>query len=156
MCKRRDGTNPFVMLEARMNDEHWCNRNIRSSIYPLDPKIYAHGKFCYYQMDHHGGILSHQLQQTEIPHQFLWPHYSEGQAYLPTKYGMGQNHQWRMNMDTTWRLQHDLQSQRKRGWIRRLDGESGHLQSLIDKICLINLETHNGLFTWSNQHSGSQ
>jgi hypothetical protein len=34
--------------------------------------------------------------------------------------------------------------------------ESGHFQALIDKICFIDLETQNGLFTWSNRCMGSQ
>jgi hypothetical protein len=39
----------------------------------------------------------------------------------------------------------------KRGDTRRLEAESGHFQALIDKLGLIDLETQNGLFTWSNQ-----
>jgi exonuclease III len=44
----------------------------------------------------------------------------------------------------------------KRGGIRRLEVESGHFQALIDKLGLIDLETKNGLYTWSNRRSGSQ
>jgi hypothetical protein len=45
---------------------------------------------------------------------------------------------------------------KKRGGIRRLDAESEHFQALIDKLGLIDLETQNGLYTWSNRRSGSQ
>jgi exonuclease III len=44
----------------------------------------------------------------------------------------------------------------KRGGTRRLETESEHFQALIDTLGLIDLETQNGLFTWSNRRSGSQ
>jgi hypothetical protein len=44
----------------------------------------------------------------------------------------------------------------KRGDTYRLEVESGHFQALIEKLGLIDLETQNVLFAWSNWHSGSQ
>jgi len=45
---------------------------------------------------------------------------------------------------------------KKRGGIRRLEAESEHFQALIDKLGLIDLETQNGLYTWSTRRSRSQ
>jgi hypothetical protein len=39
----------------------------------------------------------------------------------------------------------------KRGGVRRLEVECGNFQYLIDKLGLIDLETQNGLYTWSNR-----
>jgi hypothetical protein len=44
----------------------------------------------------------------------------------------------------------------KRGGTCRLEVESVHFQALIDKLGLIDLETQNGLYTWTNRRSGSQ
>jgi hypothetical protein len=44
----------------------------------------------------------------------------------------------------------------KRGGVPRLEAESGNIQYLIDKLCLIDLETKNGLYNWLNRRSRSQ
>jgi hypothetical protein len=38
--------------------------------------------------------------------------------------------------------------EKKRGGIRRLEGGNDHFQALIDKLSLVYLDTHNGVFTW--------
>jgi hypothetical protein len=41
--------------------------------------------------------------------------------------------------------------QEKKGGIRRLDGESEAFQVWIEKFRLIDIQTSNGPFTWSNK-----
>jgi len=38
--------------------------------------------------------------------------------------------------------------------IERLDQDNGKFKSLIDRLKLIDIETRNGIFTWSNRLSG--
>jgi hypothetical protein len=107
-------------------------------------------------MGHHGVIPIHRLQQTEIPHQFY------GLTTHRDKLPFLQNMDWigTIIRYRRWILGGDFKMIcniiEKIGGIQRLDGESDHLQSLIDKLSLIDLETHNGLFTWLNQISCSQ
>jgi hypothetical protein len=65
-----------------------------------------------------------------------------------------------LTIDHSWILGGDFNMvchlEEKRGRTHRLEAESGHFQALIDKLCLIDLETQNGLFTWSNRCLGSQ
>jgi hypothetical protein len=49
---------------------------------------------------------------------------------------------------------HDLEE--KRGGTRRLDSDNIHFQGIIDTLGLIDMETINGPFTWSNRRSGAQ
>jgi hypothetical protein len=43
----------------------------------------------------------------------------------------------------------------KRGGMRHLEAESGDFQCLIDNLGLIDIDTSNGTFTWTNRRTGS-
>jgi endonuclease/exonuclease/phosphatase family metal-dependent hydrolase len=47
-----------------------------------------------------------------------------------------------------------LSLEEKKGGIRRLDKESANFQDMIDTLHLIDVETWNGTFTWTNRRSG--
>jgi hypothetical protein len=80
-----------------------------------------------------------------------------GEATLFEQYEwIGRPH-WASKVDSWGRLQHGLLNlEEKRGGIRRLDSDNSHFQTLIDNLGLIDIETPNGLFTWTNRRSGSQ
>jgi hypothetical protein len=44
-----------------------------------------------------------------------------------------------------------LTLEEKRGGTRRLDQDSGKLRDIIEDLHLIDIETQNGTFTWSNK-----
>jgi hypothetical protein len=44
----------------------------------------------------------------------------------------------------------------KRGGMQRLDSDSAHFLGIIDKLGLIDMETMNGPFTWTNRRCGAQ
>jgi exonuclease III len=43
----------------------------------------------------------------------------------------------------------------KRGGIRRLDKDSETFQNLIEDLHLVDMEARNGIFTWTDKHSGT-
>jgi hypothetical protein len=49
-----------------------------------------------------------------------------------------------------------LTLEEKMGGTKRLDQDSGKFITLIDQLNLIDIETRNGIFTWSNHRSGHQ
>jgi len=46
-----------------------------------------------------------------------------------------------------------LTLEEKTGRTKRLEQDSGKFKSLIDQLNLVDIETRNGIFTWSNRHS---
>jgi endonuclease/exonuclease/phosphatase family metal-dependent hydrolase len=59
-------------------------------------------------------------------------------------------------LDYRRRLQHHPHTEEKRGGTQRLDQDSGKFRDLIYHLNLIDIETRNGTFTWSNKRFGSQ
>jgi hypothetical protein len=49
-----------------------------------------------------------------------------------------------------------LMLEEKTGGTKHLEQDSGKFQSLIDQLHLVDIETRNGMFTWSNRRSGHQ
>jgi hypothetical protein len=49
-----------------------------------------------------------------------------------------------------------LMLEEKTGGTKRLEQDSGKFKSLIDQLNLVDIETRNGIFTWSNRRSGHQ
>jgi len=49
-----------------------------------------------------------------------------------------------------------LTLEEKTGGTKRLGQESGNFKTLIDQLNLVDIETRNGIFTWSNRRSGHQ
>jgi exonuclease III len=49
-----------------------------------------------------------------------------------------------------------LTLEEKTGGTKRLDQDSGKFRALIDQLNLVDIETRNGIFTWSNRRSGHQ
>jgi hypothetical protein len=49
-----------------------------------------------------------------------------------------------------------LTLEEKTGGIKRLEQDNGNFKSLIDQLNLVDIETRNGIFTWSNRISGHQ
>jgi exonuclease III len=49
-----------------------------------------------------------------------------------------------------------LTLEEKTGGTKRLEQDSGKFKTLIDQLNLVDIETHNGTFTWSNRRTGHQ
>jgi len=49
-----------------------------------------------------------------------------------------------------------LTLEEKRGGLKRLEQDSGRFKTLIEKLNLVDMETRNGIFTWSNRRTRHQ
>jgi exonuclease III len=49
-----------------------------------------------------------------------------------------------------------LTLEEKSGGLKRLDQDSGRFKTLIEQLNLVDMETRNGIFTWSNRRTGHQ
>jgi exonuclease III len=49
-----------------------------------------------------------------------------------------------------------LTLEEKCGGLKRLDQDSGRFKTLIEQLNLVDMETRNGIFTWSNRRTGNQ
>jgi hypothetical protein len=49
-----------------------------------------------------------------------------------------------------------LSLEEKTGGTKWLDQDNGKFRALIDQLNLVDIETRNGIFTWSNHRSGHQ
>ena len=49
-----------------------------------------------------------------------------------------------------------LTLEEKSGGVKRLDQDSGRFKTLIEQLNLVDMETWNGIFTWSNRRTGNQ
>jgi hypothetical protein len=78
---------------------HSGHGSSRGVISPLEPELDHSGQLFHNQMVHHGGLVTHWLQQARLPNQCLWTSQLKGQTGLPSQPGTSSHYNSREQMD---------------------------------------------------------
>jgi hypothetical protein len=127
---------------------------VRGLVRALEPSHGFAGLIFFLQLDHHSLLPPHRFEQTWLHHKSLSTHKTGRQGSLPSSLRMDFQSHRHPNMDPWGRFQYDNKIGGKKGG-HTLGNDSEQFHRTIGLLNLIDVETNNGPFTWSNRCSGT-